>query len=748
MNIFDKRPLCLILCIGLCGFFLFSLEIAFLRIALPICAILLGIISLLLFLRKKKPYITLALISAGVFLSCILSYIYFDMYFKAYEIYDEDVEIIGVVEGVSESSSYTTRLLVNVEYIDGNNSTGYSFYAYVKKTDAKGVIEGTKVSFTATLTGFSDESKNVNIAKGINAYASDVKDLQIVEYTNGGIAGLFNRFREYITRYIISLTNKDTGAIVSALLLGERDYLPDQLRLDFRRIGISHILALSGMHLAILSLGINKVLSLFRVKKKIRVATVAVFVFLYMALTGFSVSVVRAGLMLIISSILYLLSRTKDSLTSLAVSVTIICLISPNAIFDVSLQLSALATFGIIILSEISYKFKEPKTKVQKILKYFAVTILASVFAISSTILVSTTNFGGFYILAPITTLIFSFLAEVIMYLGCVLVVIGWLIPIGWILTPFCFVMSWLSGVFSSIKFAYVSSKFDYAIILIFVYTVLFYIFTVIKLKKPIRILNLMMVLFCIITILPTVLTVTENNKETVAYCSSAKSDQVLVRSNHEICLINSSQYSKNLAYTTIEFLEAANVTYLDKYYLTHYSWNIDDEIKVLLSNMLVDNIYLPTPRNNDERTILKTLLKAVSNHRTEIILFNEYETVKIGDYNINLLYSAPYGETSMNAFSIAKRDTIYTYISSGLLETSMKSRFMNYISLSDYIILGEHGKKYKDKVYIEDCYADLEAIVIHSANVFLKQENMKYFVEKGCDIFTHPNQFIYFKKD
>ena len=467
-----------------------------------------------------------------------------------------------------------------------------------------------------------------------------------------------------------------------------------------------------------------------------------------MALTGFSVSVVRAGIMLILSSVLYLLSRTKDSLTSLSVAVTIICIITPNAIFDISLQLSALATFGIIALAEISPKFKKPNEQSHKIIKYFAVAILASVFAISATIFVSATNFGGFSIIAPIATIIFSLFAEVIMYLGCIMVVIGWLVPVGWILTPICSIMSWLAGVLSSIKFAYVSTNFDWVLILLIIYSILFYLFIITRLKKPIKILNLLVILFFVITILTAAATVSESNKETVSYFSSSKSDQMLIRSKNEVCLINSSQYDKNLAYTSMDFLENANVTYLDKYYLTHYSWSIDDEIELLLSNISVDNIYLPEPRNEDEHTILKTLYKIVEPHRTSIVLFKEYETVRVGEYNINLLYSVPYGETSMNAFSVARKDIVYTYISSGLLDSSMKDKMMKYLSLSDYIILGEHGKKYKEKVYIDNCFEDLDTIVIHSANVFLMQENMQYFLDNNCEIYSHPKEIIYFKNE
>lgn len=743
MNIFEKRPLCLILCIGLCGFLLFTFENLILRIVTIAIAILLVFLSII-FKKDKYKQIIAALSAGAILIGSLFSFIYFELYFKAYNVYEGEVEIVGTVEEISESSSYSQRLLIQAESINSFPST-YRFYAYPTKSEAKGIIEGTKISFNATLDGFSAESYTFNVSDGINAYASDLSEITILEYTDGTPRMIFGRIREYLTRYTISLSNGQTGAILSALLLGERDYLPDQLRLDFRRIGISHILALSGMHLAILSLGIEKLLPLAQVKKKARVAITAVFVLLYMALTGFSVSVVRAGVMLILSSVLYLLGRTKDSLTSLSVAVLVICIFTPYAIMDISLWLSALATFGIIAFSEYNSGGEKPKTKREAIIRYFVLAIMASIFAISATIAVSTVCFGGFSILAPITTIIFSFLSEIIMYLGCIMMLIGWLIPIGWLISPLCSLMTLLAGAFSSIEFAYVSASFDFIIIAVLIYTLAFYLFLILKLKRQNRALVILLSMYAVTAVLPVFATVKQEYTETVAYYSDYKCDEMLIRSKKEVCLINSSQYSKNLAYTSLDFLEDANVTYLDKYYLTHYSWSIDDELEVLLYNVSVGKIYIPEPRNDDEETILKLVFKAAENHRTEIVVFRQYETVHVGDYTVNLLYSEPYGNTSMNAFAIAKGDVVYTYISSGLLTGKTGVDMGRYLPFTDYLILGNHGKKYKDKIYFDEYYPDLKAIILHSENVFLVQDNMKYYIDRECEIYSHPQDYIYF---
>jgi hypothetical protein len=283
--------------------------------------------------------------------------------------------------------------------------------------------------------------------------------------------------------------------------------------------------------------------------------------------------------------------------------------------------------------------------------------------------------------------------------------------------------------------------------IAIILYSAIFYLFLILKLKRPKIAFNVVVILYAITTLLPTVATVKQNHTETIAYLSDYRADEMLIRSKNEVCLINSSQYSKNLAYTSLDLLEDANVTHLDKYYLTHYSWSIDDEIDVLMYNISVEAVYIPAPRNEDEETILKILYKTVENSRTKVVVFKEYETVKVGEYSINLLYSEPYGNTSMNAFTVAKGDQVYTYLSSGLLASANSDLYERYISLSNHVILGEHGKKYKNRIYLSESYEDLDSLIIQSENVFLLQNNMQFYLDKGSNIYSQPEDIIYFTK-
>ncbi|MBE6534265.1 MAG: ComEC/Rec2 family competence protein [Ruminococcaceae bacterium] len=747
MNIFRKRPLSLILCIALGVFFLFTFQNRLLRTVLIILAILPLFISIIPSFTSSRR-IFLRLIGLVMIIAIIFSFVYFDLYFSSYNRFDGRVEITGTVTDISLTNSYTTRLTIRTDNIDKSLFSKYNINAYFSKSEAAQMPEGTQIKFEATLHGFSADSKNYNTSIGISAYASDIENLEIIAHSVSGIHSVLSHYKEYLSRYVTILTDSESGALLSALLFGERDYLSSQLRLDFQRIGISHILALSGMHLAILSLGFGKLLSLLGIKKKSRLAITSIFILLYMALTGFSVSVMRAGFMVIIASLLFILSHSRDTVTSLVVAVTIICILDPCAIFSTSLWLSAFATLGIIVLGEYTSKYiKKAENRFEKLMRPIIIGMLASIFAISATLAIATFTFGGISLIGIVSTLIFSVIIEILMYLGCLRLLLGKLLPIGWLISVLTRITTWMAEFLSNGEFIYLSTNYIYISIAVIIYTALFYLFVILPIKKKKRAVLTLVICFVLIISSSAISAVIKDFEEDLVYFSDSKCDELLIRSKNEVCLINSSQYAKNIAYTSLDLLEKANVTYLDKYYLTHYSWSIDDELKTMLSSILVEKIYLPTPRNDDEETIIKVIKAAIKDYRTKIILLDSDMLAVVGDYQIELLYSVPYGEgTSMNAYRVMSKNEVITYISSGLLNEKVSAKMYQYIANSNTVILGEHGKKYKKPIYLHSFYDNLDHLIINSTNVFLTQTSMQNYIDNDCILVSHPENKVVIK--
>ena len=153
------------------------------------------------------------------------------------------------------------------------------------------------------------------------------------------------------------LFSYDTANLAKALLLGDKHELPGLLSRDFGRAGISHLLALSGMHLALMTGFIIGSLKPIVKSRKIRFILTSLLAAFIMIFTGGSASIVRAALMLIHYQAGNLIRDRADIVTSLFAVTAGILAIDPYSVFDAGLILSFSATLGIVLTLEFTFTF-------------------------------------------------------------------------------------------------------------------------------------------------------------------------------------------------------------------------------------------------------------------------------------------------------------------------------------------------------------------------------------------------------
>lgn len=142
----------------------------------------------------------------------------------------------------------------------------------------------------------------------------------------------------------------DYSGFMKSLLIGVRDDVQPEHFRQFSLIGLTHIMAISGLHVAVFIAGCMAVLKLCRFTKETSITIMFVIIPCYMLLTGAAPSVVRAGLMALIG--LYLLRRQllKDGLNVIAAVGLFMLIIKPYYLYQISFQLSFIVTFGLITL--------------------------------------------------------------------------------------------------------------------------------------------------------------------------------------------------------------------------------------------------------------------------------------------------------------------------------------------------------------------------------------------------------------
>ncbi len=140
----------------------------------------------------------------------------------------------------------------------------------------------------------------------------------------------------------------EDAALLSTMLLGDRDGLGNDTKLLFQRSGIAHILAISGLHVALIAGIVEKLLSKLKIRKQISMALVIAFLWLYGLMTGFSEATVRAVLMLTVSRLAFIFKRSPDMPTAMMEALLIMALFRPDSLMATGMWMSFVAVVGVV----------------------------------------------------------------------------------------------------------------------------------------------------------------------------------------------------------------------------------------------------------------------------------------------------------------------------------------------------------------------------------------------------------------
>ena len=743
MNIFHKRPLSLILCIWLGGFLLFAFlpegarPLLFLSL-LPLCAVLA--------IKEFRRALPIAAASALV-LSILVSSIYFGLWFRAYDRFEGEVEVEAVVTEVAATSFPGAAVTLKTRSIDGAPFSSYKLRATLDAEEASRVRKGSVVKFRCRLAPFEgDESfdaESYYTSRGYSAKVTDISDIVVI---GENFVLDFSRLREDISRRSILLAGKDAGALFTALFTGERDYLSENLRLNFTRTGINHVLALSGMHLAILALIVSRLLSLLKLGKKPRLLITALLVIFYMTMTGFSSSVTRAGIMLAVTCGLFLLSSTRDSVTALCMAVFTICSVEPYAIYDIGLWLSAFATLGVIEAGAIVGHERIPmKTggDLKKKLGFAAVaSLIATLLATGATLFICVSTFTSISPMTFITTPLFSFLAEIFIYFGLLMLSLGEILPFGVLMRPLYALIDRLAEVFSRHGIACSSTEFPAVKIAAFLLSLLIICFIIFNIKH--KRLAVCAIALGMTTVFVTagVLTANARNEESIIYRTDDSTESFVICSKDEVCAVDISTGSVLSHYDMLDAVQEVGLVELDSAIFTRYSSNLPEKVAGTLSSIWTRIVYIPRPENDKERHISDSVEDIAAEFDAEVKYYNEDGKITIGEITLSQKHRIPYGDgTATTIIEIASPDSVIAYIGSGTLNADAKEIADELIDTAQTLILGKCGKKYKPE-YIFDMRQDnLESIILAGEELFFTQDALKFYDDRGAEFYLRPKK-------
>jgi len=197
------------------------------------------------------------------------------------------------------------------------------------------------------------------------AEADDVKieKENLLSYVIGGI-------RQYSREVIRKYMDESSAAVLEGMILGNPGYIEDKTVDNFRKTGVMHILAVSGLHTGLVLFSVFCFLSLFRIPRTSAIIMSFIFMYLYVLIAGARPSAVRAAFMLTMLAGGELAGGRGNLLNSYFLAALVMLAFDPGMLFSIGFLLSFLAVGGIIYLSPSFYRItgKAPAVSIAAIL--------------------------------------------------------------------------------------------------------------------------------------------------------------------------------------------------------------------------------------------------------------------------------------------------------------------------------------------------------------------------------------------
>ena len=379
-------------------FFIGILGIYSAYILLAICMIA-GIV--MLSIPRLRKYTAVGIAAFSVVFACLL---YLGYYYISYhpvtKYFGKEFTVSGRVEDYPDFQYDKYYTEVKVEKINQKSVKPFTMrISFAEPVEAEpGDTLQTK---TIVLEAGSDSvfTKLNFLSKGIYALSFSTQEPVITKNTDSfkGINFYLATYRKAIVHSLMQLLPKNSAALAAAVLIGDKSYIGADVKESISSVGISHIICVSGLHLSILGFAFIKLFNMLKTSRKVKYLSCAVFILFFMALCGFTSSVVRAGVMFLIYILAELLLAEPDSRNSLGLA-SILILLNPFHAGNIGFIFSFTATLSIITAGSKGCAYLKEKWSIPKrkkliqigfsVLEIIIISLCVNVFCLPFSVLI------------------------------------------------------------------------------------------------------------------------------------------------------------------------------------------------------------------------------------------------------------------------------------------------------------------------------------------------------------------------
>ena len=609
------------------------------------------------------------------------------------------INVIKYHSRIIPSSSFE-GIVTNIKYSDNsykitvkNKEEVICYYNSKNKLD---ISFGDKIKIVGD---FYEPSNNTipntfNYKKYLNHnrifYLFSAKEIILLEENSR----LDYKIKNFIIKRIDKSLDKTKG-YVKAFIIGDKTDLEEYQ--TYQANGVSHLFALSGMHISLLTM----VLYFFLKKFKYQNIFIIIFLLLYLMIANNSASLLRSVIFFILFKINKRFNLDISTKNVLIITVVLLILINPLIIFDYGFLYSVIVTFGLIISSKYFRK--------NYLFNLFLTSLVAFLFSLPITL---STNYE-INLLSIVNNLFIVPLISLIIYpLSLLTFIIPFLEPL------LCFILSILekiNGILNILAIKLVVPKVS------IIFYLIYYVFLILFIKSN----NYKYLIISLILILSLKLKPYLNNSINIYFLDVRQGDSVLIIDKNKVLLIDTGGIkNKTVSDNTIKMLKSLGYSQINTMIITHGDFDHMGEAITIVNNFTVEKVIFNCgPYNDLESELIKVLDKK------KIKYYSCIKELNIDKNKLYFLQTKEYDNENDNSNVIYTELDGYKFMFMGDASSSTEKEILNKYNLPDIDILkvGHHGSK------------------TSSSEEFIDEIKPKYSIisvgKKNC--YGHPNKEV-----
>ncbi len=707
MGLFKNRYLCLFMCIFMissaCCAYSFLAENIYSFVFVSVAALVFLVLSVLI-KRAKVAFVAVFL----CLLSAILAMTNF--YFRVRR---EQIEAEKY-----DGSSYTALMhITEVNYISDKSSAfdvkieqiGFddvSVKARLVCMFPADLDVGDTLQAEVELSKSQSRNKQAEILLEATLYDTTTarvgkfqRDIPLYEmlFKKNGIAVATDMATDFISERLDMLLGSVTGSLAKGFLLGDTSDISVETVRNFRRTGLSHLFAVSGMHITLLLGTVDIILQKLYIHKYIRCICITLLTFPMLLMTGFAMSAVRSVLMLLIVYLFLVFKEVADTPTTLFTSITVIILLFPYSVYDLGMWMSFLATLGIITV----YVYAEEaiprpvmsKGAVKYLLRSLRAILLAAILTVVCNVFLLPIEwyvFGEISLISVLANIPLAPLSSIFM-IGIILVMIFGSVPLLGSIVAVAVkgvgvAIYSISSVLAKPTFATVSLRYFFADILVIGFTVAFVILLAVELRK--KWLVFVPVISFVAAFGICVAMYHAISIENVTYYVDGKSELISASDNGKLSVVDNGRTTYIQYKQALQDGARQGATSVDSIIFTELNESRATAVDYFMHSNMVDKICMPYPKDEQEYDIIAELAAMAEECGTKVVIYENAEQMFMGSLIICVDRSENEGTDAFSVF-VSDRENLFAYADPLVFDGNRRDLLHPLFSKSDVLLVG-----------------------------------------------------------